>query len=43
MRIYRKSYENLAKSNPDKLNEMIQNFETIRGEGYGEISQPKFD
>jgi arylsulfatase A-like enzyme len=34
---------NLAKSNPDKLNEMIQNFETIRGKGYGVISQPKFD
>ena len=35
--------ENLAKSNPDKLNEMIENFEKIRGKGYGEISQPKFD
>jgi arylsulfatase A-like enzyme len=34
---------NLAKSNPDKLNEMIQNFESIRGKGYGVISQPKFD
>jgi len=34
---------NLAKSNPDKLNELIQNFETIRGKGYGVISQPKFD
>jgi arylsulfatase A-like enzyme len=35
--------QNLAKSNTDKLNEMIQNFETIRGKGYGTISQPKFD
>ncbi|MGZ0014787.1 sulfatase family protein [Yeosuana sp. AK3] len=35
--------QNLAKSNPDKLNIMIQNFETIRGKGYGTISQPKFD
>ena len=35
--------QNLAKSNSDKLNEMIQNFETIRGKGYGTISQPKFD
>lgn len=35
--------QNLAKSNPDKLSIMIQNFETIRGKGYGTISQPKFD
>lgn len=35
--------QNLAKSNPDKLNEMIRNFETIRGKGYGKISQPNFD
>ena len=34
---------NLAKSNPHKLNELIQNFETIRGKGYGAISQPEFD
>ena len=35
--------QNLAKSNPAKLNEMIQVFESIRGSGYGAISQPKFD
>jgi arylsulfatase A-like enzyme len=34
--------ENLAKSNPDKLNEMIQNFKTIRGNSYHEIEQPVF-
>jgi len=34
--------KNLAKSNPEKLAEMIKAFEKIRGEGYGKISQPKF-
>ena len=35
--------ENLAESNPEKLQEMIKAFEALRGSGYGEISQPEFD
>ncbi len=34
---------NLAESNPEKLEEMIQCFEVVRGDGYGKIEQIKFD
>lgn len=34
---------NLATSNPEKLKELIAEFESIRGKGYKKISQPKFD
>ena len=34
---------NLASSNPDKLQELVSEFEKIRGESYKKISQPKFD
>jgi arylsulfatase A-like enzyme len=35
--------QNLAKTNPEKLQEMINAFEKIRGEGYNKIEQPEFD
>jgi hypothetical protein len=31
--------ENLAKSEPEKLQEMIETFKKIRGEGFGNIEQ----
>lgn len=34
---------NLAKVNPKKLQELIKNFETIRGNSYNEIEQPEFN
>ena len=34
---------NLAKANPEKLQEMIKNFESIRGGSYNEIEQPVFN
>lgn len=34
---------NLANSNPEKLEEMKQSFEAIRGDGYGKIEQIKFE
>ncbi len=33
---------NLAKANPEKLEELIKNFESIRGNSYNEIEQPDF-
>jgi len=33
---------NLAKANPEKLQEMIHSFETIRGKSYNNIEQPNF-
>lgn len=34
---------NLADKHPEKLEEMKQNFQAIRGDGYGEIEQIKFE